>query len=232
MNRKQSVFPLIKACSMLVMACGWATLAHAQGPSFNCNKAQTGAERLICQDSKLSQLDRDIHSRYQQLTGRLDAVGKTALQEQQRAFLYSRNSQVESAQALNQAIQQALAASLQRHLRTLQNIQPRTDAHAITGDWYVESGGISITTAASKLLRLDLNRVDPGRGLWVCDFKGSAQAVATNDNRVLFASDDDPQQVLQVERVGSVLRVSTPQGSGNEFCGLNGSVVGDYLPLR
>ena len=59
MNRKQSVFPLIKACSMLVMACGWATLAHAQGPSFNCNKAQTGAERLICQDSKLSQLDRD-----------------------------------------------------------------------------------------------------------------------------------------------------------------------------
>lgn len=233
MQRKHSVNTLTTLVSIVGMGLGLSTLAHAQGPSFSCKKALTGAEQLICQDSKLSQLDRAIDSRYQQLTGRLDDAGKAALQQEQRAFLYSRNTQVESAKALNQATKQALAASLQRHLRQLQNIQPRANTHAIAGNWYVESGGVSITNmAASNLLRIDLNRVEPGRGLWVCDFKGSAKSVAANSSRVLFTNDDDPNQVLQVERVGSVLRVSNPHGSGSEFCGLNGSVDGDYLPLR
>ena len=95
----------------------------------------------------------------------------------------------------------------------------------------VTSYSTESTKRDANTLSLHLNRVEPTRGNWVCDFQGTAQATDAQAKHLVFHSNDDPQQQLQIERVGSVLRVSTPQGNGTNYCGLNGTVNGDYLPL-
>ena len=99
------------------------------------------------------------------------------------------------------------------------------------GSWFVTSGGVDIIQRDANTLSLQLNRVEPTRGNWVCDFQGTDQAANAQEKHLVFHSNDDPQQQLHIERVGSILRVSTPQGNEANYCGLNGTVNGDYLPL-
>jgi uncharacterized protein len=58
---------------MLVLL-GAALMANAQGASFNCGKAATKVEKLICGDAELSKLDEELNTAY-----------KTALQDERQA---------------------------------------------------------------------------------------------------------------------------------------------------
>jgi uncharacterized protein len=58
-------------------------------PSFDCTKASTGQERLICSDRELSKLDVDMASAY--ANARQKAADVNALKAEQRLWL--RNSQ-------------------------------------------------------------------------------------------------------------------------------------------
>ena len=207
------------------------SLAVAETPSFSCTKNLSAAESLICQNAKLSRLDRDLAQSYKSVNQRLDAEGKAALLEEQRTFLYARDRLAEEIKSSNQASNPSLDKLMRQHLSSLQHIKPRQQASDVLGSWFVTSGGVDINKRDANTLSLHLNRVEPTRGNWVCDFQGTAQATDAQAKHLVFHSNDDPQQQLQIERVGSVLRVSTPQGNGTNYCGLNGTVNGDYLPL-
>ena len=221
-----TIFAVLSTLSLWI-----PSVAVAETPSFSCTKNLTAAESLICQDAKLSRLDRDLAQSYKNVNQRLDAEGKAALQEEQRTFLYARDRLAEEIKSSNQASKPSLDRLMRQHLSSLQHIKPRQQASDIMGSWFVTSGGVDINKRDANTLSLHLNRVEPARGNWVCDFQGTAQATDAQAKHLVFHSNDDPQQQLLIERVGSILRVSPPQGNGTNYCGLNGTVNGDYLPL-
>ena len=232
MARSKPFGTITTVLSTLSLCVGIPSLAVAETPSFNCTKTLPAAESLICQDAKLSRLDRDLAQSYKNVNQRLDAEGKAALLEEQRTFLYARDRLAEEIKSSNQASKSSLGQLMRQHLSSLQHIKPRQQASDIMGSWFVTSGGVDINKRDANTLSLHLNRVEPTRGNWVCDFQGTAQATDAQAKHLVFHSNDDPQQQLLIERVGSILRVSTPQGNGTDYCGLNGTVNGDYLPLR
>ena len=62
--------------------------AHAQ--SFNCAKASTPDEQVICQNSYLAGLDEQMASLYSELRAYMSAPRKDALRNTQRTWLNSR----------------------------------------------------------------------------------------------------------------------------------------------
>ncbi len=65
---------------------------HAKAASFDCSKAATVAEKLICGSQSLSVLDDDLHRSYQTVLDRLDGSDKESLTKEQRNWIkYVRN---------------------------------------------------------------------------------------------------------------------------------------------
>ncbi len=50
------------ACLLLLLCSSWAC---SQGPSFDCSKATTAVERMICADTELSRLDLELDRLYE-----------------------------------------------------------------------------------------------------------------------------------------------------------------------
>ena len=72
-------------------AIAFPALVHAQGPSFNCAKAQGEVEKLICSDASLIKLDHKLKQTYKAATAK--AKGKLAaqLRTEQRGWIKGRN---------------------------------------------------------------------------------------------------------------------------------------------
>lgn len=60
--------------------------------SFNCEKASTTVERLICLDSNLSTQDEALSKAYTEAREKLDVEGKSKLKKEQVAWLSERNT--------------------------------------------------------------------------------------------------------------------------------------------
>lgn len=74
------------------LAGGGSDLMKIQsGPSFNCSRARTRVEHLICGDAYLSQLDRRMASAYTAFQRRISATERTRLRQDQRLWLADRN---------------------------------------------------------------------------------------------------------------------------------------------
>lgn len=73
------------------MACIAISASAAQGPTFNCAKAQGEVEQLICSDEALATLDRQLDTVYRAASAK--AIGKLAsqLRAEQRGWVKGRN---------------------------------------------------------------------------------------------------------------------------------------------
>jgi uncharacterized protein len=65
--------------------------ALAQGPTFDCAKAQGEVERLICSDAALAALDRKLDSVYKAASAQAKGKLATRLREEQRGWVKGRN---------------------------------------------------------------------------------------------------------------------------------------------
>jgi len=76
------------AAAGVVLAAG---AARAEGPAFDCAKAQGEVEPLICQDTELAALDRQLDGVYKAALGKArDGMDKT-LRAEQRGWVKGRN---------------------------------------------------------------------------------------------------------------------------------------------
>ncbi len=66
----------------------------SEAASFDCKKAGTAVEKLICSDAHLSSADEDIAALYKELRGKLSTSAKDALKAEQRAWLKTRNQEL------------------------------------------------------------------------------------------------------------------------------------------
>lgn len=75
------------------MACalGPPAAALAEGPTFNCAKAQGEAEKLICSDASLAALDRKLDEVYKAASEKAKGKLATQLRGEQRGWVKGRN---------------------------------------------------------------------------------------------------------------------------------------------
>ena len=72
----------------LLFTLGLAMLGtYAQAASFDCNKAASTTEKLICSDAETSALDGKLQGAYKAALAATDAYGKKALAEEQRNWI-------------------------------------------------------------------------------------------------------------------------------------------------
>ncbi len=64
----------------------------AEAQSFNCSRASTADEVLICQDATLSRLDERMAGMYSRLRNRLVGHGREGLMDGQAEWLRSRHA--------------------------------------------------------------------------------------------------------------------------------------------
>jgi uncharacterized protein len=78
---------------LLALTCGaFSGAATAQGPSFACEKVEAGSiEELICQDSRLSELDRTLSAVYAQASGKATNEHPPVLRAEQRGWIKGRD---------------------------------------------------------------------------------------------------------------------------------------------
>ena len=75
------------------MAGGESRLTQVQSrPSFNCQRARTRVERMICGDAYLGRLDRQMAQAYAALQTRLHSSQLRTLRADQRSWLADRNA--------------------------------------------------------------------------------------------------------------------------------------------
>jgi uncharacterized protein len=70
---------------MLIMIIGMSSLVAAA--SFDCTKATTTSEKLICKDPELSKLDEQMAKAYHQMRNNLDKNGKNEILKSQKMWL-------------------------------------------------------------------------------------------------------------------------------------------------
>lgn len=64
-------------------------------PSFDCSKASTNAEKLVCSDNELASLDNELSKAYSNARNSLDSAGKKKLTSEQKAWLATYNKCVD-----------------------------------------------------------------------------------------------------------------------------------------
>lgn len=94
------MFSLLKPTFVLSIILNIAVISHSKqlfaqayfvsSPSFDCGKATSHDEKIICQHKELSLLDTGISTKYQQLKEFLNGSEKVSLETAQRAWLKER----------------------------------------------------------------------------------------------------------------------------------------------
>ena len=68
-------------------AVGFPAVLLAQGPTFDCAKAQGEVEKLICGDASLAALDRKLDGVYKAASAKAKGTLATRLREDQRGWV-------------------------------------------------------------------------------------------------------------------------------------------------
>jgi uncharacterized protein len=75
----------------VVLVLGASTVTSAQGPAFDCAKAQGDVETLICKDAGLAALDRQLDGVYKAALAKARDAMPARLRAEQRGFISGRN---------------------------------------------------------------------------------------------------------------------------------------------
>ncbi len=115
MKYSMIIFTMLSLCVNLA----YAESAKEAKPSFDCAKATTKVEKMICEDSsgELQNLDRQIFKSYQETKAKLDKNGKKAFLDSQKSWLKTRE-RCESKECLKEV--------LQHRIKELQRYTPHT----------------------------------------------------------------------------------------------------------
>ncbi|QXG50028.1 lysozyme inhibitor LprI family protein [Pseudomonas viridiflava] len=104
----------------LIFALSLTGLSHcAFAASFDCNKASTATEKLICSDAETSALDGKLQQAYKTALAATDAYGKKALAKEQRNWITYRRGLCQDTTCLQQAYTSRIAMLARNEKNTL-----------------------------------------------------------------------------------------------------------------
>ncbi|WP_126241451.1 lysozyme inhibitor LprI family protein [Burkholderia gladioli] len=203
---------------------------YAAGPSFNCTKAKSAAEKAICVHPGLAALDVKIAQEYRALRAKLDPPAAASLAEDQRWFVDTRDAIAEAPRRMSPS---DLGAFLNNRVRFLGAIDPHPP-EGFVGSWRNVAGGFDIEIKADGTLSITGNAAQPANGNWVCEYQGTGKAASGNMLEPTTDEMDANASRLRLSREGALLKVKTvvaPGSDSNTFCGMNGSFDGTYFAV-
>lgn len=197
-------------------------------PSFDCAKASEEAEKAICKDARLSELDAAIARAYSAATARLKGAAAKALQEDQRSFIAIRDG----AYGLPD---DNLGQRLEYRLTFLESLAKAVPASAtdFAGVWENSVGTVTIKPAAGGKLSIEAQAADGISARWVCDI---TDEVAPVNGALTFTDGDTPAEsttTITLRRDGPLLmlREEVKPDGVRGYCGHNGALEGTYFRI-
>lgn len=191
-------------------------LPQAQAASFDCAKARSRVETLICQTENLSALDDELNKRYKQIAAQTDA---SALKLDQLAWMQERNQCKDAA---------CLAESYKARLKFLSTW---TDADPAPGDL----SGLYGTRRPSSIYNPDTQKDEPV-DMWDCMALKRQSDTEIRFKFMLFGANAHSCEMEGVARRknGSTYeyRELMDLGDGKAECRLSLSVHKGYVELQ
>ncbi len=206
--------------------------AIAAPPSFDCLVAKLPVEKAICRSPILSALDVEIAEAYGRAMSAMSGEMRDTLRKVQRTFLAARDR----AHGLpDEDLEQRLADQV----GFIKSIETRGRS-TIEGSWRNGIGGVEVTLRPGGVAEVTIGTNEPARAIWLCDLQGEARQEATGWVLQADRSLIEGWTVTLVLRGGQLTVTSAPKpgpdgpppGEPPPFCGMGGTIDGDYLPVR
>ena len=205
-------------------------------PSFDCNRTDSVAEKLICQHADLAQLDREVAAAFTAALHRLDDKGDTALRKEQEVFNHLRDSiaapDYRGYMFDGDPPHGRLKSLLQGRRNFLLSIRKPVDEQkwqAATGRWENYLGIVDIIALKKGRGGVSAAGTDPYSARWVCEFEGDGNYYkgaliidkrSSGGTKLKFARDGDLLVVTETLREGE---------SGPPYCGYRGTLADAYF---
>ncbi|MFQ2188368.1 lysozyme inhibitor LprI family protein [Aeromonas jandaei] len=235
MSRNKSIINLFVAASFIISP----YLSHAA--SFDCKKAKTSNEKLICMTPELSQLDEELAKIY--LLSLKNSADNDIIKKSQRAWLKQIKKECSSADCL--------IKNYRIRLETLKNWEKSIPAdttmlgthylsHSVPiisnstkdGYYFIDAKNcISIEEKDNKTISFSILTFNTNGH--ICDINGIAKLVG-NEYQYIPSSDtdglDNTCSLRIVNRAGSIL-ILDPEMKCREFsCGMRAGLDGTVFP--
>ena len=200
-------------------------IAPAQGSAqagFDCAKATTSLEMMICASPQIAEEDRAQSIAFKALREAKDTAFRQAILEDQRSFLRARELAfdfTEGKRAEQAQIVTDLTAARAEFLAWVNT----GNFPSPEGVWRNAFGEVKVTPAA-KGWSLQIQTVDPAMARWLCDLSASGGAFQGGQSRL-----DSPSGAFIAQYDGRLLRLEDPPSDAH--CGHNGRIGGTYFRI-
>ncbi|MDR3479771.1 MAG: lysozyme inhibitor LprI family protein [Burkholderiaceae bacterium] len=206
-------------------------------PGFDCGKAKTPIEKLVCEEPELAQADADLQEAYKAARKQILAAhgDEKKLREDQRYWIKERDEQCSRGQDSNipdqaDAMVNCLRARYSRQIAALNVIgRPPTVVQlpaevAIDGVYRNESGELKLSSQADGGVNFELDTQAP-RG--VCHADGKAVRVGASNYTF---NDPDTACEIGITVRGNSASVGTDGNCFSAYCGVHAlGLDGDYV---
>jgi uncharacterized protein YecT (DUF1311 family) len=220
----------------LVLSASASEAAEPGKPSFDCAKAKSVAEKMICADPGLAAADAAIAANYASALRRLDSPARKALAQDQEDFVSYRDRIAGFDQGVPKDKQNLPIEEFMRDRAAFLGSIEKPDA-GFVGSWKNVGGDVTIKSAGPGKLEIDADTANPSTGGSECNVGGVVKAQQTLE---LVDTDDNDKAtgfVYRFYRLGDALQADEAgESKGDQSeptsCGANGHVSGVFFLTR
>jgi uncharacterized protein YecT (DUF1311 family) len=219
-----------------VLAAGAGAPAESAKASFDCAKAKSVAERMICADPGLAAADAVIAANYASALKRLDSPARQALAQDQQDFVSYRDRIAGFDQGVPKEKQNFPIDEFMRDRAAFLRSIERPNA-GFVGVWKNVEGVVSVKSAGPGKLEIEADLANPSTGGSECNVGGVVRA---QQDLELVDTDSEGKAtgfIYRFNRLGDALEAEEEgQAKGDQSepasCGANGHVSGVFFLTR
>jgi uncharacterized protein YecT (DUF1311 family) len=158
-----------------VLAAGAGAAAESAKASFDCAKAKSVAEQMICADPGLAAADAAIGANYASALKRLDSPARKALAQDQQDFVSYRDRIAGFDQGVPKERQNFPIDEFMRDRAAFLGAIERPNA-GFVGSWKNVEGVVTVKSAGSGKLEIEADTANPSTGGSECNVGGVVKA--------------------------------------------------------
>src|SRR6202046_2015518 len=208
----------IESALVFVLTAGIGHAAEAANPSFDCARAQSPTEKMICADPGLAAADAAIAANYTAALKRLDAPARKALAQDQQDFVSYRDRIAGFDQGVPKDKQNFPIDEFMRDRAAFLGSIEKPDP-GFVGSWK-NNGGVGTTKpAGAGKLEIEADTANPSTGGSECNVGGVVKA---RQDLELVDTDSDDKATGFVYRFHRLCAAIRTAGAGGAKGGQSG----------
>jgi len=217
---------IVSAALLAFAAVAPAWADEPSGPSFDCAKASSRAEKEICANPDLAWHDRQMAKSYKVALAAVGAAGETALKAGQKAFLKARD-----ACPAGDDLYACIAGAYAGRMAELVALVDADDFQA--GNYDSGNGSLALVRYPDSTAALSILTV--GGNDHTCTFETDSAAIARS-GVITWSRNPDPgfyeeKCTLTLTPAGDSISLVSDGASCTYFCGMRAVLDGEYAPV-